>query len=109
MQSTLSKFDKAGIQVVAISYDSVEILDGFATKRNITFPLLSDSKSEAIKAFKLLNPDTKGRLEGIPYPGTIIVGKDGKVIAKLFHDGYRERHTGEEILEAVKNVEKPKP
>ena len=109
MQSTLPKFKKAGVQVVAISYDSVEILGQFAQKREITFPLLSDPKSDTIKAYKLFNPDTKGKLEGIPYPGTIVVGKDGKVIAKLFHEGYRERHTGEEILAAVKETEDAKP
>ena len=94
------------MKLVAISYDSVDILDKFATKKEITFPLLSDPKSDAIKGFKLLNPAGSGRLAGIPFPGTMIVGKDGKIIGKLFHEGYRERHTGEEILAQVKEVTK---
>ena len=57
-----------------------------------------------IREYKiLLNPGRKGsRQSGIPHPGTFIIGKDGKIIAKLAHEGYRNRHTADEIIKAAK-------
>lgn len=95
----------AGVAVVGISYDPVEVLAGFAEKRKIGFPLLSDPGGKVIAAYGLANKEAKDKLEGIPYPGTMIVGKDGVIRAKLFHDGYRDRHTTAEIVKAAEKVE----
>jgi len=102
LQENLAAFRKAGIQTVAISYDSAESLKRFARDRKITYPLLADPGSATIDAFKIRNPAGRGRTSGIPYPGTFIIGQDGKIIAKLAHAGYRERHTSEEIIKAAK-------
>ena len=91
---------------MAVSYDPVDALAKFAGKRNITFPLLSDPESKTIVAYGLLNKEAKGKTEGIPYPGTFLIDKDGIIRAKLFLDGYRQRHSTEELLkaaEAIKN------
>ncbi|MCS1407553.1 MAG: putative peroxiredoxin bcp [Verrucomicrobia subdivision 3 bacterium] len=93
------KLEKAGIQVVGISYDSREILSRFAKRNKITFPLLADVGSKVIDAYGIRN---KSRRDGIPHPGTFILGADGTVIAKLFHEGYRKRHVSDEIIEAAK-------
>lgn len=92
---------------MAISYDPADSLTKFAKGRKITFPLLSDSKSEAIKAFGILNEKAPGFAKGVPHPGTFIVNKKGIVQAKLFHEGYRKRHTAEEIMKSVKESTKP--
>jgi hypothetical protein len=63
--------------VVGISYDSVDVLKEFSDKRKIAFPLLSDPDSKAIKAYGLLDTSAKGKQEGIPYPGTFVVDKEG--------------------------------
>ena len=90
------------MQLTAISYDSVDILKTFAKKAKIEFALLSDPKSQTIEAYGLRNQDLAGsKIDGVPHPGTIIVGQDGKIAAKLFHEGYRKRHVAQEILEAV--------
>ena len=103
LQSNLAALKKAGIQPVAISYDSLALLQRFANDRKISFPLLSDSGSTVIDAFKIRNPRGRGRLNGIPHPGSFIIGKDGKIIAKLAHEGYRERHTSQQIIAAAGN------
>lgn len=92
---------KAGIQVVAISYDSVEALSRFAKQGKITFPLLSDSGSKTITAYGILNEKARGFTKGIPHPGTYLVGKDGRISAKLFKEGYIQRHTPAEIVKAA--------
>jgi peroxiredoxin len=88
---------------VAVSYDPVDVLAKFAGKRDITFPLLSDPDSKVIVAYGLLNKEAKGKTKGIPYPGTFLIDKDGVIRAKLFLDGYRQRHSTEELLKAIKN------
>jgi peroxiredoxin len=78
-------------QIVAISYDSTAILNRFATKHSITYPLLSDVGSKTIEAYGILNREAPERFKGIPYPGTFIVGTDGVIRAKFFLEGYQER------------------
>lgn len=95
----MASLEKAGVQVLGVSYDSTQVLSQFAKRRKITFPLLSDVGSKVIDAYGLRN---KSRKDGIPHPGTVIVGTDGKVLAKLFHEGYRKRHLAEEIIDASK-------
>ncbi len=101
LQSNLAAFRKAGIQPVAISYDSVDVLKRFAMDRDIAYPLLADPDSRVIDAFKIRNTAANGRVKGVPHPGTFIIGKDGRIIAKLAHDGYRERHTSTQIIQAA--------
>ena len=105
LQSNLEELESAGIRVVAVSYDSQEILKKFAERAEIKFPLLSDEKSEAIKAFGVKNEDVRAgsRQEGIPHPGTFVIDGEGVIRAKLFVS-VRKRHTSEQLLEAVKQL-----
>ncbi len=82
-----------------MSYDSVKVLSQSAKRKKITFPLLADMGSKVIDAYGLRN---QSRKDGIPHPGTVIIGTDGKVLAKLFHEGYRKRHHSQEIIDALK-------
>jgi len=112
LQKDLKKLQAAKSQVVGISYDSTEILKAFADKKNITFPLLSDYDSKTIVAYALKNPETVGKkygkidLDGVPYPGTVLVDQEGVVRAKLFVDGYKERQSVEELLKAAAKLKK---
>jgi peroxiredoxin len=83
------------------------VLAEFADKRQITFPLLSDTDSKTINAYGLLNKEAKRKAEGIPYPGTFLIDKDGIIRAKLFVDGYRERHSVNELLKAAEAIKNP--
>lgn len=104
LQSKLTELKQAGITPVAVSYDPVKILARFAKDKKIGYPLLSDPGSKVIGSYKiLLSPGRKGsRLAGVPHPGTFIIGQNGKIIAKLAHDGYRNRHSADEIIDAAK-------
>lgn len=101
LQKDVKKFEDAGVAVVGISYDPVDVLAKFAGKQKITYPLLSDPESKTIKAFGLLNPEAKGKMEGISYPGTVLLDKDGVIRAKLFFEGYKERAGADAVLKAV--------
>jgi hypothetical protein len=100
LQSNLEKLRAQGLGVVAISYDSVAVLKNFAERRGITYPLLSDPESKIIRDFGILNEEAQqGTMQyGIPYPGTYLVDRAGRVTAKYFEDDYTQRYTSADIL-----------
>lgn len=112
MQKDLKAIEAAGVTVVGVSYDSVDLLKAFAEKQSITFPLLSDPDSKTIAGYALKNQETVGKkygkvdLDGVPYPGTLLVGTDGTVKAKLFVDGYKDRHSVAELVKAAEGLKK---
>lgn len=85
--------EKNGVRIAAISYDSEEILKGFADQHAIGFPLLSDRDSAVIRRFGIINlniaPDL--RAHGVPHPVEYLVAPDGKVIRKYFVANYQHR------------------
>lgn len=89
---------------MAISYDSTNVLQRFAAKSAITFPLLSDAGSKTIDAYGIRNKEAPARWSGIPYPGTFVIGKDGVMRAKLFLEGYKERHEIQPLIDALKEA-----
>ena len=104
MQSELKSIEDAGIQVVGISYDDTKVLKTFSDRMKITFPLLSDPGSQTIEAYHIRNAAARGKAVGVPYPGTFILDQQGVIRAKLFLEGYRDRHTVEALIQAAKAV-----
>jgi peroxiredoxin len=89
-----------------VSYDDERVLARFAKKRGIAFPLLSDPGSKTIDAYGVRNREVPDpRIEGVPHPGTFIVDRAGVIRAKLFHEGYKQRHMSEQIIEATKSLD----
>jgi hypothetical protein len=100
LQSNLERIRSEGLGVAAISYDSVDILRSFAERRGITFAMLSDPESKIIRDFGILNEQAQegGMQYGIPYPGTYLVDRAGRVTAKYFEDDFTQRYTSADIL-----------
>jgi hypothetical protein len=96
----VDRIRKAGLGLAAISYDSPAILKNFADRRKITYPLLSDPESKIIRAFGILNETVKPGTSqfGIPHPGTYVVDRQGKIVAKYFEEDFRERVSVSDIL-----------
>lgn len=86
--------------MAAISYDSRAVLEDFARRHGITYPLLSDPESSIIRSFGILNESVpkNSPFFGVPHPGTYIVTPEGLVTAKYFAEDFRERDTAAEIL-----------
>jgi peroxiredoxin len=105
LQSDLKSIEEAGVQLVGISYDEPTALKKFSDKAKIAFPLLSDPGSKTIEDYHILNKAAKGKAEGVPNPGTFIVDKQGVIRAKIFLEGYRDRHTTDALIEAAKAVD----
>ena len=105
MQRDLKSIEAAGVQLVGISYDDTKALKAFSDRMKIAFPLLSDPGSRTIDAYHIRNEAAKGRAEGVPYPGTFLIDREGVIRAKLFLEGYRDRHTAEALVQAAKTFE----
>jgi glutathione peroxidase len=101
LQSGLDQIKESGINVVAVSYDSQEILNKFASKNGIQFPLLSDPESKVIRQFGLVNGAAKegSRKFQISHPMTVMLNKDATV-AGVIPETVRDRHTAEGLIEA---------
>ena len=90
-----------GIKLFAISYDSVDVLSGFAREYGIKFPLLADVGSRVIRKFGILSTLIKPEEEeyfGIPNPGSYLVDEDGGITEKFFHREYQVRETSATVL-----------
>jgi peroxiredoxin Q/BCP len=104
LQSDLRLIEDAGVQIVGISYDDPKALKTASERMKITFPMLSDPESKTIEAYHIRNEAAKGKAVGVPHPGTFILDRQGVIRAKLFLEGYRERHTTEALITAAKAV-----
>jgi peroxiredoxin len=124
LQGRVDELRRSGLGLATISYDSQATLADFTKRHGITYPLLSDPGSATIRRYGILNtvveealgPNGKDpavladlrvyatageaseRLRGIPFPGTFIVNRDGRVTSRFFEDYYWERNTISNIL-----------
>jgi peroxiredoxin len=98
LQAAKERFEKQGIKLAGISYDSVEILKYFSDRRKIDFPLLSDPDSKIIRMYQVLNAEAIGPNAGMARPGYFYVDTEGMIREKLFEAKYRERLTGNTVL-----------
>lgn len=100
LEKSRNEFLKRGFSIAAISYDGPAVLQNFADRMKIGFPLLSDDGSRVIRSFGILNTTVKpGALDdGVPYPGVFVIDPSGKVTAKYFEEKYQERFTPDTIL-----------
>jgi peroxiredoxin len=75
----MSKFTDADTKVFGISTDNVPSQKEFATKNQLTFPLLSDfAKRQVAAAYGVLI--TQGAGEGMANRSTFVVDKQGKIV-----------------------------
>lgn len=81
-----------------ILYEPPEVLEAFAERFGIEFPLLADVGSKVITEYGLLNTAATGRQAGIPHPGTFVLDPEGRVVARFFERAYQERFTASTIL-----------
>lgn len=100
MERSKAALAAQGLGVCSVSYDSVEILRDFATRRGITFPMLADPGSVIIRRFGLFNETVEptSRDYGIPHPGLLVVDRDGVVRERFFEERYYHRMTMPSVL-----------
>lgn len=104
-----------GFALFAISYEAVDTLKGFADKNGITYPLLSDSGSRAIRELGMLDEhldqhhaefglSVRDEQRGVCYPGVFVLDEQGTVTQRRFQRNYRVRESGAGILEQALGI-----
>jgi peroxiredoxin len=88
---------------VGLSYDRPDILAAFATRRGLTYTLLSDPKSEVIDSYRLRDPQyPPGNLAyGVPRPIVFVLDRDAMIKAKLFEDTFKKRPPVALVIETL--------
>ncbi len=116
LQDAKQRFEAQGLKLAAISYDSPAILQDFAKRHKIDFPLLADPNSEIIRGFHVLNSEAKGMTKGMAYPGFFYVDSSGVIREKYFTPKYTDRLTANNVIaklfpelstEVTQNVQAP--
>jgi hypothetical protein len=98
LQSAKQRFEKNGIKIAAISYDSPAILKDFAERHKIEFPLLADPDSKIIGSFNVLNAEATGKNKGMAHPGFFYIDSDGVIREKYFEVKDVDRFTPNNVI-----------
>lgn len=99
LQSRYAEFQKLGLGVASITYDAPALIRKFADERTIEFPLLSDADHTIVERYGILNRQYMPgeRNYGIPHPGTFILDRDKRVVARYFEEEFQYRNTSASI------------
>ncbi|HUZ89829.1 MAG TPA: protein-disulfide reductase DsbD domain-containing protein [Candidatus Acidoferrales bacterium] len=106
------QLDRAGVVLVSISYDSLEVLREFAASHHITFRMLGDVGSRNLERLGLVDHEIAAhqaefgialtdRHLGVAYPSVFLLDPDGLVTQKRIQRNYRLRETGATLVEAA--------
>jgi alkyl hydroperoxide reductase subunit AhpC len=124
LQSRVEELRQDGIGLAVISYDSQQIMAGFAKQYGITYPMLSDAGSATIKRYGIMNTvadealgpngqdpavladlrryvtvtQAAERFRGMAFPGTFMLDRQGRVTSRFFEDYYWERNTVSNLM-----------
>ncbi len=87
-------FERAGLQVAAISVDTVEQNQAMIDKLLLPFPVLSDPDATVIEPWGVLNAAEKG----IARPALFLVLPDWSVAFQYVGEDFTDRPTDEELF-----------
>lgn len=95
---------KLGYGLAAISYDDEKVLNDFSLKHDISYPLLSDIDAKTMINYGILNKQYNegSKHYGIPYPGVVVINKQGNITHKHFFEGYKKRVKFTELYNNLK-------
>jgi peroxiredoxin len=123
MQDMLDEFTAAGAQVVVVSPDAAENLEGMAEAKGLEFPVLSDPQMETIASYGLgyqLTDELDGMYKGfgidvaasnkqktpqLPVPASYVIAPSGTVYYAFVEEDHTQRPEPAELLEAVRKID----
>lgn len=100
------QFAAMGVNIAAMTYDSVEMLKTVEEDFGVEFTLLRDADIAHVNALGILNEDYEPgtRAYGVPHPGIFLITPDGVIRAKFAEEGFRARPEFDNVIEAVSNL-----
>ena len=106
LQLSLSEFRERGVEVVAVSPDSVEQNRGVARRHELDFPILSDADLAATRAFGIEHAGAAPGGGDLPRPATFIIGQ-GAVRWRHLTENWRVSPRPDAILAALTRLGVP--
>ena len=103
-QNRLGDFKSRGVQVAAISVDSVETNRSHAEKMQLDFPLLSDADTAVIKRYDVLHRGAGPKGNDIARPAEFYVDNGGTVRWVNLTENIAVRARPEQALSAIDPV-----
>lgn len=99
----IERYEAAGVQVVAVTYDDVSILAEFSAAQTLRYALLTDPQGVYVNRLGIRNEqyDAGDRGFGIPHPGIMLFDADLTVRYKAAIPDYRERPAPQDVYDAV--------
>ena len=104
LQSSIEEFRARGVEVVAISPDSVEQNRDVAERQQIEFTILSDSDLAVTETFGLVHAGGGPGGGDIPRPASFLI-VDGEIRWRELTDNWRVRPRPHEILAVVDSLD----
>ena len=104
LQSSIEEFRARGVEVVAISPDSVEQNRGVADRLGLEFSILSDPELATIETFGLVHAGAGPGGGDIPRPASFLI-REGVVRWRDLTDNWRVRPRPREILARVDSLD----
>jgi peroxiredoxin len=100
------QFEAMGLSVVAMTYDSVEVLKTVEEDQGVEFTMLHDEDVTHVNALGIRNMDYEPgqRAYGIPYPGIFLLSPDGVIQFKFAEERYQDRPDFAHVLEAAASM-----
>lgn len=101
-----NQFAAMGVNIAAMTYDSVEVLKFVEEEQGVEFSLLRDESITHVNSLGILNEDYEpgDRAYGVPHPGIFLISPDGVIRAKFAEEGFRARPDFDNIIEAASNL-----
>lgn len=90
--------DELGVQIIALSTDTIDEVRYLRTQLGITYPMLSDAErtvSQRYGVFNLLG-------DGVAAPSIFVIDADGIVQWRYVGEHYSDRPDKELVLDAVR-------
>ena len=106
LQSNLTAFHEAGIEVVALTYDDPVLQQKFIDQNGIKYPFLSDIDAFTVNVLGILNEQYEpgDGAYGVPHPGIFVLNADSEIVGKIFVDGYEKRVSAPNVLAYAKDL-----
>ncbi|MCK6482798.1 MAG: redoxin domain-containing protein [Phycisphaerae bacterium] len=95
------ELSRRGGRMVAISSDSVEDSRRVVESRGLPFPLLSDTRGDAIRAYGLLHRGGGPGGADIAIPAHALIARDGRILWRFVAHRAQERPAPAEIIDVI--------
>jgi hypothetical protein len=107
LQEAKARLQSLGYGVAALSYDSPTLLEEFALRKGLDYPLLADPESLWLASAGLLNKEATGMTKGTSLPATLVIGPEGTVKAIYRESAYQDRLTPASLADILAGGQAP--